>query len=233
MGCKATYISCYVSDGLDKIVQKNINAVLIDVDISGNEANNLLTNLALDAMSDEFDNYTDDYTESFTDSISPEQQKFMDESPQMYNWSTLTQTQVLFNENYILSLRKLNYEYTGGAHGNSSFVNLVFNLHTGYPLKLDDILKPSEINQISQLENGQLRKDYNIQAGHALTDAGFLIDKVESNNNFFITKSGLGFTYNPYEIAPYVFGSVNVIIPWNQLQPLINPNGPLAWAIKK
>jgi hypothetical protein len=44
---------------------------------------------------------------------------------------------------------------------------------------------------------------------------------VDPNDNFFITGGGIGFFYNPYEIAPYSSGSTEIFLPWEEILPLL------------
>ena len=48
------------------------------------------------------------------------------------------------------------------------------------------------------------------------------------NENFAISTGGLLFTFNPYEIGPYVMGAPQVFIPYKEMKDLINKNGLLA-----
>ena len=62
------------------------------------------------------------------------------------------------------------------------------------------------------------------------SEAGFYFenDVFTMTPNFAITKSGLKFLYNPYEVAPYALGQQEIIIPYRDLEALIKPNGLLA-----
>lgn len=51
------------------------------------------------------------------------------------------------------------------------------------------------------------------------------------NDNFALTKEGIKFIFNPYEIAPYAMGQQEFTIPYSALQAIAKPNG-LA-AVKK
>jgi len=61
------------------------------------------------------------------------------------------------------------------------------------------------------------------------SEAGFYFenDVFKLTANFAITKEGLKFLYNPYEIAPYALGQQEIIIPYAALGELIKPNSLL------
>ena len=46
-------------------------------------------------------------------------------------------------------------------------------------------------------------------------------------DNFALTKDGLKFVYNPYEIAPYAMGQQEIVIPYSELKSLLKPNALL------
>lgn len=43
------------------------------------------------------------------------------------------------------------------------------------------------------------------------------------NDNFSFSHQGLVFTYNQYEVAPYVMGIITITIPWDKLKGYIRP----------
>ena len=47
-----------------------------------------------------------------------------------------------------------------------------------------------------------------------------------------ITIDSLVITFNPYQVAPYVFGIQTVSIPLNNMLNMIDPNGPLAFMFR-
>ena len=49
------------------------------------------------------------------------------------------------------------------------------------------------------------------------------------NNNFAITRDGLIYYFNPYEIAPYVAGIIQVRVPYEELRLILRP-GSLLYA---
>jgi hypothetical protein len=51
---------------------------------------------------------------------------------------------------------------------------------------------------------------------------------VKPNDNFFVTKGGVGFHFNIYEITPYAVGSFDAFIPFNELKGLLKENSPIS-----
>jgi hypothetical protein len=52
--------------------------------------------------------------------------------------------------------------------------------------------------------------------------------KAENFENWNLTKKGLMFTFNQYQIAPYAAGGSQVIIPYDKLKPYFKPNKNLS-----
>lgn len=55
---------------------------------------------------------------------------------------------------------------------------------------------------------------------------------IKNFNTWNITIDSLVITFNPYQVAPYVFGIQTVSIPLNNMLSMIDPNGPLAFMFR-
>jgi len=58
-------------------------------------------------------------------------------------------------------------------------------------------------------------------------DGGLFENKIAYNDNFAVTKEGLKFYYNNYEIAPYASGPTEILITYSELNDLISKNSIL------
>ncbi len=151
-----------------------------------------------------------------------------------YSYNAEKSIKVAFNDHYVLSLLVWNYEFTGGAHGNTNAEYLVFDLKTGNLVTTKDLFQ-ANANVRTKLEaliNEQFRKDQNIPAKTSLTEFGMSADKIPIPENFFVTQEGIVFFYNVYEIAAYAMGQFEVMIPFAKLKPLLKPDQPLKNLIK-
>jgi hypothetical protein len=69
-------------------------------------------------------------------------------------------------------------------------------------------------------------RDYSkLSPGEPLSAGYYFDNSVEVPANFFLGPEGVGFHWDPYEIAPYAVGPVEVVVPYNQLQGLLTPKG--------
>jgi len=69
-----------------------------------------------------------------------------------------------------------------------------------------------------------LAKTYAEETRGNLLEAGFFSDHIELSNEIYITTNGLGFVYQPYEIAPYSFGSIEVFLEKEKILPFLKQN---------
>lgn len=152
----------------------------------------------------------------------------------MYTWEEESHVDVVFNERDILCLAYNAYVFSGGAHGNYGTSNFVFDTKTGQEIRLGQIFQRGYREMLPKLLEQQFRKTYEVPEGQSLQDFGLFVEKIEpTEENFFITRNGIGFTYVPYEIGPYAAGQIEIILPYSMINSLLDPKGPVGWAVKK
>ena len=150
-----------------------------------------------------------------------------------FDWVKIIAPEILFNEDYILSLGLINCAFTGGAHGLQVNKYFVIDLTSGSRIELEDVLKENYSGKLDSLLNARLRFKYNIPEAKSLTRAGFFMDTIPLTDNFYLNKSGLNFHYNSYEIAPYSWGHVDLLIPYRDLKSVLRENGILSRIVQK
>lgn len=118
------------------------------------------------------------------------------------------------------------YEFSGGAHGNTSFHPLNYGVRNGKSvrLKLTDLLAPGVraadvLEEIVRPELNRIKLSQELEPVDSI-DAG-LADR------FVITPAGITWLFAPYEVGPYSDGSFFVKISWEKLAGSIDSNGPL------
>jgi hypothetical protein len=110
---------------------------------------------------------------------------------------------------------------TGGAHGNREKRYFVFDEKKGVMLSLDTLILQEGRARLNELVTEAVRRYAGVSAGRPLTEQGFFYDSIEAPENFFITESGISFHWDPYEIAPYVMGSIEISIRGNDAHDLL------------
>lgn len=133
----------------------------------------------------------------------------------LYRWHGMFQ---IFTSAEVVNDRTVVYtvdnnSYTGGAHGYASTVSSCYDLRTGEPLTLGDILPENNRAALAALLRRSIAAQYGFDDPRQLTEAGFFEpENIEPTENFALTDSSVIFRYNPYEIACYATGLVEVEI---------------------
>ena len=122
------------------------------------------------------------------------------------------------------------YTYTGGAHGNSGKIYYVVDTEARRILSLEDFFRDPQSGALRAMVLEELRlysarEDAPIPQGKPLSAGIFLEDDPEMSPNFFVTQEGLGLHWDPYEIAPYAAGSIEISLPWKKIRPLMKTEG--------
>jgi hypothetical protein len=141
-----------------------------------------------------------------------------------FNWVTMAYTDILWNADSLISLKFTRYDFTGGAHGLESVFCTVFDMSQNKALNLSDVFKPGYEIELQQILEKQLREQYDIPEGAPLNapPAGILFNKeLALTDNFYLTGNGIGFIYNPYEVAPYVVGQIELFVPFSQISDIL------------
>ncbi len=117
----------------------------------------------------------------------------------------------------------------GAAHGNSSSSVLNYDVKAGKVLKLADLFKPGAkyLQAISAYCLNDLKKQSK-KNGDSLPDDMIKSGAGPDARNFqswTITKKGLDFTFDAYQVGPYAAGPQSVVVPYSVLKELINPDG--------
>jgi hypothetical protein len=144
-----------------------------------------------------------------------------------------------YADNDLIGVRFVESSFTGGAHPNSSFFTITYDLKNGRELKLAELFKPGAkyLQAVSAyaIKDLQGRKmpdsDENMGLAQDIFAEGAMA-KAENYRNWIITKKGLMFSFDPYQVGPYAAGPQFVIVPYAVLREIAKPNGVLAKMMK-
>lgn len=141
---------------------------------------------------------------------------------------------VHLNTSDIISLGFVEFGYTGGAHGTyfESYYNL--NTNNGNKINASELFKESNYNNLLIYAENIFRKNKGIESGISLEQAGYWFEnnKFYLPENFLITKHVIKFIYNPYEIASWVEGLIELNLPYSEIKNFINENSVVYKFIK-
>jgi hypothetical protein len=128
------------------------------------------------------------------------------------------------NAKLVIISREWEY-YTGGAHGMRNKDYYVFSLENKRRLALNDILQENAKPALENLVEAALRKRMEIPEWIPLTEQGFFENYVDKLEDFFLTPQGLGFQWDPYQIAPYSMGIIELVRPYGELPGMLTDLG--------
>lgn len=146
-----------------------------------------------------------------------------------FNYQETSESDVSFNAGGFISYTVNYYNFTGGAHGMQSCKNYVIDLHTMFQLTLTDLFADVNLQPVSNLIIREIAKEKGYEDPTQLNEDGFFsIEEVVPTDNFRIDEKGITWTYNPYEIAVYALGIINVSVEWEELKPYLREDSPVA-----
>ena len=121
----------------------------------------------------------------------------------------------------------------GAAHGNISTTVLNYDVKNGKKLALADLFnaKANYLNAISsycikELQD-RMKKDKDSMLDADMMKSGTSM-RADNYKAWSITKQGLWFTFDPYQVAAFAAGPQHVLVPYSALKDLIKPDGPVS-----
>lgn len=146
------------------------------------------------------------------------------------NFIMYDSTYVQTNKKHLMVIVTDWYSYTGGAHGifGSAFYN--FDTKKGELVQLEDLIKEEGKQLLPDLIEIAIREAYEVPSEQTLGEFGFFLGEdgqVPLPQTFYVGEEGIGFFYQPYEITPYVFGTVDVVVPYHMLKGYLKKHSVL------
>jgi hypothetical protein len=136
-------------------------------------------------------------------------------------WEVKTIADTLHANPKVVAVKYETFSYTGGAHPNSSVSFYNFDRQTGQMLTLEDVV--SDTTSLRNLVEKSFRKQQAVAPGNNLEEKGYFLRDGQFflPANFGIGAQGILFYYNPYEIAAYAVGPIQVMVPYTQLDGVL------------
>lgn len=130
-------------------------------------------------------------------------------------FETVMQYEVTMNQDCYFSTFYDRYEYTGGAHGNTTRASDSWNTRTGSLLSLPDLFKPGYPYRRRILEQILRQAEYAMQQNPNIYFQNYkeLIIKNFNPESFYLIPGGICIYYQQYDIAPYSSGIIVFTVP--------------------
>lgn len=133
---------------------------------------------------------------------------------------------ITYNANNIVNIMYTGYYYTGGAHGMPYRSQTIYSLETGEKLGLSQIMKGSEKeikDKVVKEFLALMKREPNMMMPDAIQ---IVKDTKLSDMKYYLTPDGICFYYDPYVLAAYAAGFVEVTIPFSEtdyFNPIVLP----------
>jgi hypothetical protein len=143
------------------------------------------------------------------------------------SWSYEEEQKVSVTGSYAIITRH-SFIYEGGAHPNNATSYYVIDLETPKTLGLEDIITEEGRPGFYGYIDKELRlysdglTDQPLLPGAPLSTGIYFEDSV-TPANFYPAADGLHLQWNPYEIAAYVYGEIEITLAWDELR--LSPEG--------
>lgn len=136
---------------------------------------------------------------------------------------------VALANNDLVSLIFYNYNYLAGVHGNTASATINYDLKNNRELGLDDIFEPDSnyLKTISDYSIADLKKRVSEMSDDEWIGRGAGAN-ADNFQNWNLTKKGLMFTFDQYQVAAYAAGPQTVIIPFDKLKNILRKDGAAA-----
>jgi len=184
-----------------------------------------LLNLQDMSMQQAADSFATVYTSNYQNNLLPlyNQDLANENKKAWYNYHYIIKTSTEQGyKNAIVYHIYLDY-YEGGAHGINQHLTMNFEQSTGRQLMLADIFVPGYERQLSSILQKALCEYVGVDNVKELKNQGYLYSMdMFPSENFILGEETITFIYNPYEIAPYEKGSIELTVAYRELDDILN-----------
>ena len=190
-------------------------------------ANILAFSLDLDAEPSDVKTTVDSFVASLEDTYRSENIEFWktdkeklsaDEAAEFYSWENNTYGYFSCRWREFLTYITEFYTYSGGAHGMQGLSPMVLSVKTGDPVTEVEIFSEGYEEALTEGLRKHLKDVF--PEGSDEYESLFVKD-IEPNGCFELSKKGITYYYQPYEIGAYYLGVISVTVPWKELRDFI------------
>lgn len=159
-------------------------------------------------------NKIDDAIASFTNSFKELKTKFPDE---IVGWEAEVNSEIVYEDENILTLIFNAYTFTGGAHGYGSITFLNFDKRKGIELENWELFEDME--GFRKFAETKFRIQEDIPQNDNINITGFMFERdiFHLAENIGYTEDGIQLIYNQYEVASYADGPKILALPYQEV----------------
>lgn len=168
--------------------------------------------------------FADKTVETYRKDIAPlyRDDRSVAERKQWYEYRYQVNTEVQHARKTICSYVVKTDYYEGGAHGMKQTEVLNFDATTGKQLLLTDFFVSGYEARLAEILLEKLMKQTDCKTLQELRDKGYLYSMdMFASENFLPQDDAFVFIYNPYELAPYEVGQIELKVDEDDLDELL------------
>ncbi len=156
-----------------------------------------------------------DAINSFESGYTDLRQKFPEES---IPWEARINGEVIYENDRLVTIGLNSYIFTGGAHGYGSTHFLNFSKKNGEELRRNEIFRNRE--EFEEFAEMKFRVQESIPQEDPINSTGFMFDADDFYlpENIGFTEEGIKLLYNPYEVASYADGVIELTLPYTEIE---------------
>lgn len=184
-----------------------------------------IDSLVRDAIFVDGEHHASQVSESFLGGFNEyAEDQIQSENQAFHAWFRNQDCEVVLNVPGFLTLKNSISEYTGGAHGMEIEIWSNYDTQTKRKLFLTDLFQ--DTLALRQIVESHFRKQEQLSDSSSYGSAYFFNEGTFTlADNFGLTRTGLLFHYNPYEIKSYAEGPTTLLIPYSELADVMAEKG--------
>lgn len=167
---------------------------------------------------EELNNSIENKVKNFVEEIRKIAQQDREEGVQRVPYEANVKTEIYYQDKDLVSMIIYYYQFTGGAHGTTTFETYNIDIKNSKLLNLSDILDKNAEDMIKK----EIIKQIKSQSEYFFPES---VNYISKDNifarNFLIEATAITFIYPHYEIAPYATGMPMFSIEWQRLKQYI------------
>ncbi|MDR0720256.1 MAG: DUF3298 and DUF4163 domain-containing protein [Treponema sp.] len=201
----------------------NFNFVLPDIAENG-ELKTLLWDLFYEGQSPQL--YSEKTMQEYTEQYRKLKEEIANwEYSETFNWEYSETFNMAHSGPRFLEFMRDREYFTGGAHGMREIAWFVIDTETNKRLLPRDLIPEKHRERFELSMENALRARADIAPGGELTSGVYFEDKIEIPGNFYFSAKGINFCWDPYEIAPYSEGPIQVLLKRGEISGYLNDLG--------
>lgn len=135
------------------------------------------------------------------------------------NFSIECKDSILLNDGEYLSIILKGYSYTGGSHPNTYVAGTTFDCNTAQQMSIGDFVIDLAAFKKVALAHYKKNKSTAFKEGFDFSSEW----PFELPGALTLCEEGLFLAYMPYEVAPYVIGGAEFVVPFEDIENILTP----------